>query len=82
MDFDNVNNLRLANCRGVPTSIFFPDVGKGVFEAKLICRHCPLLIPCRVYALDNNIRHGVWGGLSEAERKVIRRSRRTRTARP
>lgn len=41
-------------------------------EAKAICKHCPIRKPCLQYALDNHIQHGVWGGLSDRERRKLR----------
>ncbi len=45
-------------------------------EAKRICFTCPSLDPCLDYALDNNIKEGVWGGLNEDERRRMARGRR------
>ncbi len=43
-------------------------------EAKRICGMCPIRTACLEYALDNDERFGVWGGLSEKERLEIRRT--------
>nr|WP_276469489.1 WhiB family transcriptional regulator [Micromonospora tulbaghiae] len=61
-------------CRGTDQALFFPDTGGGtlgdVLRAKAICRRCPLLRPCRDWALKQPARHlyGVWGGTSRGER--------------
>lgn len=51
-------------------------------EAKRVCRTCPVMEQCGDYALDQRIADGVWGGMSEAERRSIlrRRSRKARAA--
>lgn len=53
-------------------------------EAKAICRTCSVRVPCRDYATANAERHGIWGGLSFAERTKGEQdgaAARTRTAR-
>ncbi|MEU1309442.1 WhiB family transcriptional regulator [Streptomyces cinnamoneus] len=50
-------------------------------EAKQICGNCPVITECRQWALDHRIEYGVWGGLSERERRTIwRRQARDKTA--
>lgn len=44
----------------------------AVTEAKAICATCPLIRQCRDYALDPRISDGIWGGMSEAERRAAR----------
>jgi WhiB family redox-sensing transcriptional regulator len=66
-----------AACRGADPDLFFPVGRTGpalrqVQEAKRICRACPVQIPCLVWALDNAVADGVWGGTAEDERRVIR----------
>ncbi|WP_420036079.1 WhiB family transcriptional regulator [Streptomyces sp. cg28] len=41
----------------------------AIDEAKTICGKCPVKKACFDYALDNEIRHGIWGGLTEDERR-------------
>ncbi|MER3521199.1 MAG: WhiB family transcriptional regulator [Acidimicrobiia bacterium] len=68
-----------AACRGQHAYLFFPP---NHFErkheklqreaaAKAICRTCPVIDDCREYALAIREPHGIWGGLTEAERKEI-----------
>ena len=40
-----------------------------------VCVSCPLMQMCADYALKNEIEHGVWGGLTERDRKAIRKNR-------
>ncbi|MGH3615573.1 MAG: WhiB family transcriptional regulator, partial [Pseudonocardia sp.] len=43
--------------------------------AKQVCEHCPVIDMCREFALETREPFGVWGGLAEAERRVILESR-------
>lgn len=56
------------------TEWFYPD-GKGksnyICWAKRICLGCPVLQECRDWALDRGEQYGVWGGLSESDRRRI-----------
>jgi WhiB family redox-sensing transcriptional regulator len=63
-------------CRQYPPETFFPRDGTGVIIAQKICATCPVVAECLVYALDNHIDHGVWGGKSERERRRLLRERR------
>lgn len=51
---------------------FFPSRGDETAEAKAICARCPVRTDCLEYALNLNIRFGVWGGKSERQRKRMR----------
>ncbi len=62
------------NCRLHPPATFFPSDGVGVDRARKICKGCPVGEQCLEYALENDERFGIWGGLSERERRRIRRS--------
>jgi WhiB family transcriptional regulator, redox-sensing transcriptional regulator len=55
---------------------FFPERGASVRAAKAVCAECPVRQPCLEYALKWNHLSGVWGGLSERERRLVRRRRR------
>jgi WhiB family redox-sensing transcriptional regulator len=63
-----------ALCAQTGADFFFPEPGSSVREAKRICGMCPIRSVCLEYALDNDERFGVWGGLSEKERLELRRS--------
>jgi WhiB family transcriptional regulator, redox-sensing transcriptional regulator len=62
-------------CRGTDPDPFFPERGESADPARQICARCPVRQPCLAYALDNGITHGVWGGLTERERRVLRAPR-------
>lgn len=74
---------RYGNCQTVPVDNFFPlraETLKTV-EAKKVCSGCIVREECLDYALAPPYeRHGVWGGLSERERRRIRRQRGNVTA--
>jgi len=62
-----------ALCAQTGADFFFPEPGSSVREAKRICGMCEMRPACLEYALANDERFGVWGGLSEKERLAIRR---------
>ena len=64
-----------ANCMGVDPDLFFPERGASTKEAKGVCRGCEVRLECLEYALQNGEKFGIWGGLSERERRRIRRQR-------
>jgi len=69
-----VNDWRAeAACRGMDTALFFTERGEGHDDTKALCRNCPVKAECLRFALDNGEKFGVWGGLSERERRRLRR---------
>ena len=64
-----------ANCLGVDPDLFFPERGASTREAKEGCRGCVVRDDCLEYALHNSEKFGIWGGMSERERRRIRRQR-------
>jgi WhiB family redox-sensing transcriptional regulator len=60
-----------ALCAQVDNEMFFPEKGGSTKEAKIVCGHCDVAALCLKYALSKNERFGVWGGLSERERRII-----------
>jgi WhiB family redox-sensing transcriptional regulator len=64
-----------ANCMGVDPDLFFPERGGSTREAKEVCRGCVVREDCLEYALANGEKFGIWGGMSERERRRVRRAR-------
>lgn len=62
-------------CAQTDPEAFFPEKGDSNRDAKRICARCDVKAECLEWALDNDERYGVWGGLSENERKKLRRNR-------
>jgi WhiB family redox-sensing transcriptional regulator len=58
---------------GVDADAFFPDRGGSTRTARRVCASCPVKTDCLDYALANDERFGVWGGLSERERRRLKR---------
>ena len=54
---------------------FFPARGESVRDAKAVCAVCSVRDECLDFALRMKVAHGVWGGLSERERRTLRRER-------
>lgn len=65
-----------AACRGMDPELWFAERGDSTREAKEVCRTCPVRLECREYAMTNGEKWGVWGGLSERERRRMRSTRR------
>ena len=64
-----------ANCLGVDPDLFFPERGASTKEAKSVCGGCEVKMECLEYALRHGEKFGIWGGMSERERRRIRRQR-------
>ena len=62
-----------ALCAETDPEAFFPEKGGSTREAKKICTGCEVRTECLEYALSNDERFGIWGGLSERERRRLRR---------
>ena len=63
----------LALCAEVDPELFFPDKGESSRPAKRVCTGCEVRAECLQDALDHGERFGVWGGLSERERRELAR---------
>lgn len=63
----------LALCAQVDGDLWFPERGASVQEAKRICRLCDVQQECLEYALANGERFGIFGGLTERERRKLKR---------
>ncbi len=64
-----------ANCMGVDPDLFFPERGSSTREAKEVCRGCVVQEDCLEFAIANGEKFGIWGGMSERERRRVRRAR-------
>ncbi|AZZ49332.1 WhiB family transcriptional regulator [Rathayibacter rathayi] len=60
-------------CAQTDPEAFFPEKGGSTRDAKKICTSCEVRSQCLEYALENDERFGIWGGLSERERRKLRR---------
>ncbi|WP_103382363.1 WhiB family transcriptional regulator [Pseudonocardia dioxanivorans] len=67
-----------ALCAQTDPESFFPEKGGSVREAKRICAGCEVRAECLEYALAQDERFGIWGGLSERERRPLRRGTNSR----
>jgi hypothetical protein len=65
-----------ALCAQTDPEAFFPEKGGSTRDAKRICARCEVKENCLQYALDHDERFGIWGGLSERERRKIKRQAR------
>ena len=69
-----------ARCLGCDPEVFHPlaDSDEAADAAKAICRVCPVREPCLEHAITAREKYGVWGGLTERERRrLVRQRRRT-----
>ncbi|WP_407942082.1 WhiB family transcriptional regulator [Nocardiopsis codii] len=64
-----------AKCREIDPDALFVQ-GAAQNRAKLICRGCPVRTQCLAEALDSRIEFGVWGGMTERERRALLRRRK------
>jgi WhiB family transcriptional regulator, redox-sensing transcriptional regulator len=62
-----------ALCAQTDPEAFFPEKGGSTREAKRICAGCEVRAECLEYALEHDERFGIWGGLSERERRRLKR---------
>jgi WhiB family redox-sensing transcriptional regulator len=61
-----------ALCKQSTADAFYPEKGGSVREAKKICGRCDVRAQCLEFALVNNEQFGVWGGLTQRERRRLR----------
>lgn len=62
-----------ALCAQTDPEAFFPEKGGSTREAKRICQGCEVKDDCLEYALAHDERFGIWGGLSERERRKLKK---------
>ncbi|EPI43664.1 WhiB family transcriptional regulator [Gardnerella vaginalis] len=75
---NSFNWRNTAACRDKDPELFFPLGSAGIAmqqleEAKAVCRSCKVATECLRCALETNQDYGVWGGLSEDERRTLKR---------
>ena len=62
-----------ALCAQTDPEAFFPEKGGSTREAKRVCASCDVRSECLEYALANDERFGIWGGMSERERRRLKK---------
>lgn len=67
--------MSLAACRGTDPEAFYPPEGGHSYDARRVCRACPVRAACLEYALEHD-EYGIWGGLSESHRARLKAVRR------
>ncbi|MDO5617501.1 WhiB family transcriptional regulator [Kocuria sp.] len=65
-----------ALCAQTDPEAFFPEKGGSTRDAKRVCEACPVRSECLDYAMAHDEKFGIWGGLSERERRRLRRAGR------
>ena len=73
LDIEDADWHDRALCAQTDPEAFFPEKGGSTREAKKICEGCPVRAECLAYALAHDERFGIWGGLSERERRRLKR---------
>ncbi|ORV63341.1 WhiB family transcriptional regulator [Mycobacterium gastri] len=59
-----------ARCRNIDPEELFVR-GAAQREAAAFCRNCPVILECAADALDNRVEYGIWGGLTERQRRAL-----------
>ena len=65
-----------AACADADPSVFFPEHGRAATQAKAMCAGCAVRAECLDFALASHERFGIYGGLTEKERRVEARRRK------
>jgi WhiB family redox-sensing transcriptional regulator len=72
-DVEELEWQERALCAQTDPEAFFPEKGGSTREAKKICLSCEVRPECLEYALASDERFGIWGGLSERERRRLKK---------
>ena len=72
-DVEDLGWQERALCAQTDPEAFFPEKGGSTREAKKVCRACDVRAECLEYALSHDERFGIWGGMSERERRRLKR---------
>ena len=67
-----------ALCAQTDPEAFFPEKGGSTRDAKRVCAKCEVREQCLKWAIDHDERFGIWGGMSERERRRYKREHRER----
>lgn len=75
-----------ASCRDVDPDLFYPGPGhlgrQDAAKAKAVCAACKVRLDCLAYAMAHNEEHGIWGGTTEKDRRLLRTALRTIARQP
>ena len=63
----------MGSCTSADPDLFFPPSGVDTAYARSICRSCPVRRECLDFALASGQKHGIWGGMTESQRRRLRR---------
>ncbi|WP_329126969.1 WhiB family transcriptional regulator [Streptomyces sp. NBC_01465] len=74
MENERSNWRAVAACRGADAEPMFAESAQQK-RAKVVCNQCPVRLACLAEALDERVEFGVWGGMTERERRALRRRR-------
>lgn len=69
-----------ALCLEIGGDPFFPEKGEPIADVKRVCQGCPVRAECLEYSIVTNQRYGVWGGVSERNRRKLIAKRREAVA--
>lgn len=72
-DAEEMSWQERALCAQTDPEAFFPEKGGSTREAKKVCQSCEVRVDCLEYALMMDERFGIWGGLSERERRRLKK---------
>lgn len=75
-DQSRLSWMEEALCAQTDPDIFYPEKGGSTAPATSICENCAVRAQCLEYAVSNDIRHGIWGGTSDNDRKRMARERK------
>jgi WhiB family redox-sensing transcriptional regulator len=64
--------MQYGACNSADPDAFFPEKGGNARDAKKVCAGCDVRAQCLQYALEHEEKHGLWGGLTERERRKLR----------
>lgn len=79
MGFSLANWRADAACADIDAELMFSTAAEQ-HAIKRVCRRCPVIAECLIESLENRIQFGVWGGLTERERRVLLRKHPNRNS--